>query len=173
MALNGKFTLNGAHYSPFQLYGVGTFMAFSGKGDCRNKSACAIKSNIGPLPIGKYWIVERGTGGLGSWFRTQSLDWYNRYYNGAEFGRDEWFALYRDDWSIDDYTWINGVKRGLFRLHPGRISEGCLTIAHNADYGYIRNALMETTPIEVPCAGYLMARGWIEVVENGFKNSCP
>lgn len=23
----------------------------------------------------------------------------------------EWFALYREDGKIDDYTWINGVKR--------------------------------------------------------------
>jgi hypothetical protein len=30
---------------------------------------------------------------------------------------DQWFALYRDDGLIDDWTWINGVNRGDFRLH--------------------------------------------------------
>jgi len=31
MALHGKMILNGADYAPFNLYGVGVFMAFSGK----------------------------------------------------------------------------------------------------------------------------------------------
>lgn len=32
MAINGTMTLNGADYAPFNLYGVGTFMAHSGQG---------------------------------------------------------------------------------------------------------------------------------------------
>lgn len=47
---------------------------------------------------------------------------------------------------IDDGTWINSVHRGLFRLHPGRISEGCITIPHNSDYARIKNALMNSSP---------------------------
>lgn len=86
---------------------------------------------------------------------------------GATYGRDEWFALYRDDRSIDDVTWINNVKRGLFRLHPGHVSEGCITIRHNSDYAAIRNALMHTEPVRMPCMKSLLARGWIEVVANG------
>lgn len=31
---------------------------------------------------------------------------------------EDWFALYRDDGQIDDYTVINGVRRGNFRIHP-------------------------------------------------------
>ncbi|HCM1960442.1 TPA: DUF2778 domain-containing protein, partial [Salmonella enterica subsp. houtenae serovar 43:z4,z23:-] len=100
-------------------------------------------------------------------------DLYNKFYYGAEFGRDEWFALYKDDWGIDDGTWINGVHRGLFRLHPGRVSEGCITIAHNSDYGLIRNALLRTAPIQVPCMRSLMARGWVEVVAGDYNNTCP
>ena len=39
MALQGKMILNGADYTPFNLYGVGVFMAFSGNGVYRNKEA--------------------------------------------------------------------------------------------------------------------------------------
>jgi len=64
MALQGKMILNGADYAPFNLYGVGVFMAFSGSGIYRNKSACGAIKGDGPLPPGKYWIVERGAGGF-------------------------------------------------------------------------------------------------------------
>ncbi|EFH9619014.1 tlde1 domain-containing protein, partial [Escherichia coli] len=99
--------------------------------------------------------------------KAEIQDTWNKIRHGAEFGRNEWFALYKDDWGIDDGTWINGVYRGLFRLHPGTISEGCITIPHNSDYALIRDALLRTTPIQVPCMHSLMARGWIEVIANG------
>lgn len=102
MALPGKLILNGANYAPFNLHGVGVFMAFTGKGVYRNKGACSAIPNVGPLPPGKYWIVERGAGGPGSWVKAKAQDLYNTFYQGAEFGRDEWFALYKDDWGIDD-----------------------------------------------------------------------
>jgi len=173
MALQGSFVLNGANYAPFDLYGVGVFMAFSGNGFYRNNVACVTIPNNGPIPPGRYWIVERGAGGIGSWVKARSLDLVNKIFYGAEFGRDEWFALYRDDGSIDDTTWINGVSRGLFRLHPGRISEGCITIVHNSDYALIRNALLRTTPMQVPRIESLKARGWIEVIAHDYKNICP
>lgn len=147
-------------------------MAFSGQGAYRNKGGCAAISNNGPIPPGKYWIVDRGSGGLFSWAKAQSQDLFNRLFDDAQFGRNEWFALYKDDLGIDDGTWIDGVHRGMFRLHPGRLSEGCITIPHNSDYAVIRNALMNTSLIQVPCMRSLMARGWIEVVANG-SNTCP
>ncbi len=48
MALNGKLLLNGADYSPLNLYGVGVFMAFSGNGIYRNKGACGAMKGDGP-----------------------------------------------------------------------------------------------------------------------------
>lgn len=173
MALQGKFILNSADYAPFNLYGVGVFMAFSGNGIYRNHVGCRAIPDVGPLPPGKYWIVERGSGGAVSRFIAQSQDVFNKLYYGTEFGRDEWFALYKDDWGIDDHTWIDGVKRGLFRLHPGSVSKGCITIAHNSDYALIRNALLRTAPVQVPCMRSLMAQGWIEVIANGSSNTCP
>lgn len=48
------------------------------------------------------------------------------------YDRSQWFALYRADGKIDDETFINGVRRGAFGLHPigpQRRSEGCITLA--------------------------------------------
>ncbi|PKH26768.1 hypothetical protein CIG19_02950 [Enterobacterales bacterium CwR94] len=173
MALNGVLIVNGGDYIPFNLYGVGVFMAFSGKGIYRNNAMCGAITNDGPLPPGKYWIVERGGGGLTSRVKAKTQDLYNRYWHGAEFGRDDWFALYRDDLNIDDHTWYGEVQRGLFRLHPGRVSEGCITIVHNSDYALIYDALSNTEPMRVPCMKSLMARGWIEVIDGGYHKSCP
>lgn len=165
--------LGGADYAPLNLYGVGVFMAFSGNGVYKNQAACGAVKADGPLPPGKYWVVERGSGGLISWGKAKAQDTWNRVRWGAEYGRDEWFALYRDDWGIDDGTWVDDVHRGLFRLHPGHISEGCITIPHNSDYGIIRDAFMRENPEPVPCMRSLMARGFIEVVANGIPQSCP
>nr|WP_265325317.1 DUF2778 domain-containing protein [Klebsiella pneumoniae] len=88
-------------------------------------------------------------------------------------GNSDWFALWRDDRGIDDETWVEDVKRGNFRLHPGTVSEGCITIAHNSDFAMIRNALMNTSLVQVPCMRSLMARGWVEVVASGSNNACP
>jgi len=85
----------------------------------------------------------------------------------------EWFALYRDDGLIDDFTWINGVQRGQFRLHPagGRgISLGCITLPSRTDFLRIRSALLHTKKIPTTNSG-LNAYGTIEVITYG--NTCP
>ena len=173
MALHGTLILIGADYATFNLYGVGVFMAHSGQGAYRNQEACGAIKGSGPIPLGKYWIVDRGTGGPFSSLKDKVQDQWNKVRSGAEFGRDEWFALYKDDLGIDDGTWVNQVNRGLFRLHPGTMSEGCITIAHNSDYAMIRNALMSTNLIQVPCMRSLMARGCIEVTGDGYNHTCP
>jgi len=173
MALQGKMILNGADYAPFNLYGVGVFMAHSGLGAYRNNANCGGVQNIGPIPIGRYWIVDRREGNWLSQKKKEIHDGANRLIGRAEFGKTDWFALWRDDWGIDDYTWVESVKRGNFRLHPGTVSKGCITIAHNSDFAMIRNALMNTSLIQVPCMRSLMARGWVEVVDGGYKNTCP
>lgn len=173
MALHGKFLLNDADYAPFNLFGVGVFMAFSGRGNYKNNAACRAIAKDGPLPSGKYWIVDRHEGNWFSQGKLEIKDSINRKLGLQEFGKSRWFALYKDDWGIDDGTWIEGVHRGLFRLHPGRVSKGCITIAHETDFAQIYNALMATTLIQVPCMKSLLARGWIEVVANGYKNICP
>jgi hypothetical protein len=128
MALNGTLILNGADYAPLNIYGVGVFMAFSGNGAYRNRGGCGAVSGDGPLPPGKYWVVDRGAGGFFGKRKAELQDAWNKYTKGVAFGRSEWFALYREDAAIDDETWYEGVRRELFRLHPGTVSEGCITI---------------------------------------------
>ncbi|MFP3617622.1 DUF2778 domain-containing protein, partial [Paraburkholderia sp. SIMBA_050] len=68
--------------------------------------------NDGPLPAGVYYIVDRQSGGRMGWlndFRSDLL---------AGTHRADWFALYRNDGVIDDWTSLNGIRRGHFRLHP-------------------------------------------------------
>lgn len=171
MALYGKFVINDAYYCPLSFPGVGTFLAFSGDGFYRNRGACGMKPAVGPVPPGKYWIVDRPEGGLKSQVITGVKDAWNHYKKGATFTHKDWFALWRDDWSIDDYTWIESVKRGNFRLHPGTLSEGCITLPHDTDFAMLRNALLRTQKIEVPCMKKLKAYGTIEVIANG--KVCP
>ena len=167
MALHGKFVINDAYYSPLSFPGVGTFLAFSGNGAYRNRGACGMIPQMGPVPPGKYWIVDRPEGGFRSQINTGVRDFYNQFANGATFKHSEWFALWRDDWGIDDYAWIGGVKRGNFRLHPGILSEGCITLPHDSDFAMLRNALLRTQQIDVPCMKTLKAYGSIEVIANG------
>lgn len=172
MALNGKFLLNGADVAPLSFPGVGTFMAFSGNGAYKNRGNCGKFADNGPIPVGRYWIVDRGSGGGVSKSIAFIKDSYNKIHSGAEFSRSEWFALYPDGWNIGDSMWIEDVKRQHFRLHPGVLSDGCITLVNNSEYRTLRNALLNTTQIPVPCMKDLMAYGMIEVVSNGY-NICP
>lgn len=125
----------------------------------------------GPVPAGKYWIVDRPSGGMKSRLEAGVKDTWNHYSKGATFKHSDWFALWRDDWNLDDYTWIGSVKRGNFRLHPGTLSEGCITLCHDTDFAILRNALLNTPKMDIPCAKNLKAYGSIEVITNG--KTCP
>ncbi|MBG0551189.1 DUF2778 domain-containing protein [Enterobacter hormaechei] len=106
------FHLNGGTYATLSVPGVGFFPAFSGNGDATNRAESANIPDIGPLPPGRYYILLRG---LGGWY-TQTKDSVNAFFTGSN--RNEWFALYRDDGLINDETFVKGVRRGEFRLHP-------------------------------------------------------
>jgi hypothetical protein len=70
-------------------------------------------------------------------------------------------------------TWVNGVQRGQFRLHPAGglgISLGCITLPSHSDFMRIRNALLHTSKIPASSSG-LSAYGAIEVITYG--NTCP
>jgi hypothetical protein len=171
MALHGNFIFNDAYYSPLSFSGVGIFLAFSGNGAYRHSGGCGMIPEKGPVPAGKYWIVERPEGGMRSQLIAGVRDIYNYFARGASFRNSEWFAIWRDGWTIDDYTWVENVKRGNFRLHPGTLSEGCITLPHDADYAMLRNALLRTEKVEVPCMKQLLAYGTIEAIANG--KTCP
>ncbi|MGP6489386.1 DUF2778 domain-containing protein [Duffyella gerundensis] len=170
MAIQGKFIINGADYSPLTIYGVGTFMAFSGQGAYINKGACAHLPSVGPIPAGHYYIADRPTGSFANRVRAKAIDLYKSATNGYVVDHGEWFALYRVDGMIDDTTFIEGVERGAFRLHPGRISEGCITLVHRTDFLRLRTAILNKPKSPIP-GSKLMAYGKIEVIANG--TTCP
>ncbi|MFD1554476.1 DUF2778 domain-containing protein [Paraburkholderia silviterrae] len=172
MAIQGKFVVNNHPLSTLVMFGVGTFPAFSGNDIYRNRSGCTAVPDSGPIPAGKYWIVDRPSGGIRSQVQAWAKDMGNSII-GSPTHHNEWFGLYRDDGVIDDYTWVNGVKRGNFRLHPAGgagVSFGCITLPSYSDFQTIRRALLLTTSISAANSG-LTAYGWIEVIANG--NTCP
>jgi len=172
MAYQGKFLVNNEPLSPLTIFGVGTFNAYSGNDQYLNRGGCTMVPSNGPIPAGKYWIIDRPTGGLGSIAAARIKDEWNTFW-GHPSDHREWFALYRDDGKIDDVTWVNGVKRGQFRLHPAGghgVSLGCITLPARVDFMSIRNALLHTTKIPAGNSGFA-AYGTIEVITYG--NTCP
>jgi len=135
-----SFELNGKPMSTLKC-GATSFPAFSGLGEHVNKRTSACLLSQGPIPPGTYYVIDRQSGGLIGPFR----DLFT--------GRDQWFALYAIDESIDDETFCEKVKRGLFRLHPkgpfGR-SEGCVVLEKEKDFQYLRTILKGTTKQRIP-----------------------
>jgi len=172
MALQAKFVISDADFCPLIIPGIGTFLAYSGKDQYRNRGGCIGIPDLGPIPHGRYHIVTRPTGGWKGVVRTDLHDFYS-WPTSTPVIKAEWFALYRDDGNIDDRTWINGVERGNFRLHPPGpmgISLGCITLQHRSDFIAIRQALLTTQQVEL--ANGLMSHGLIEVIING-NTTCP
>ena len=137
------FALNGLALSPFKI-GSLQFDAFSGRATHVNQPASACLVGVGPIPRGKYFIVDRQSGGRLEWLRNLFSD------------HGDWFALYADDERIDDETFCGLVKRGQFRLHargPRGISEGCVTIAERSDFMHIHGMLKCTRPVQVKATG--------------------
>ncbi|NUY32825.1 DUF2778 domain-containing protein [Paraburkholderia sp. JPY303] len=140
-----KFELNGKPMSEFRI-GTLSFPAYSGQGSYINKAAGTCTPKYGAIPVGRYYIFDRRSGGLlGPWKDRLDL-------NGNH--KSEWFALYAIDGDIDDDKVLcDGIIRGRFRLHPkGRLgkSEGCITIDRLADWHHIRSIFTSTPKISVP-----------------------
>lgn len=134
-----SFELNDKPMSAFRI-GALSFPAFSGKDAYVNRRSVACTPNLGAIPPGRYYILDRESGGLLGPLREL---WNNK--------RD-WLSLYADDGKIDDYTLCEHIKRGNFRLHPKGefgISEGCITIASTADFYRIRSMLKATRPVPI------------------------
>lgn len=159
MPIQCTFRLNNQSMSVLHCDGVGDFAAFSGNDGMKNNPAAVAVPNVGPLPPGRYYIVDRGSGGP----FTHMLDFVVDVWNRTDRGK--WFALYRDDGDVDDWTFVNGVSRGLFRLHPrgaSNVSQGCITLADVASFHRLRNHLLHVTPIAIP-GGKGFAYGTVEV----------
>lgn len=171
MALHRRLILNGADYAPLNIYGVGVFMAFSGNGAYRNKGACGIITDNGALPVGKYYIVDRPAGSAFNRVRAWSIDKFKSTFS-YHVDHSEWFALFRADGRIDDTTFYRGIERGGFRLHPGQVSDGCITLSSQSDYNRLRDALLRTKKEKVPGTA-LASYGTIEVIDSGYPKNFP
>jgi len=134
------FLLNSQVFSRLNYDGVNC-TAFSGNGRHRSSPASGNVPNDGCIPVGRYYIVDRQSGGrLGA-----ILDWIA--------DRDVWFALWRDDGAIDDATFLDGVRRGEFRLHPKgprRISLGCITLEYLNEFKALRAYLLAQPVSYIP-----------------------
>jgi hypothetical protein len=172
MALQGKFVVDNSPVETLVMYGAGVYAAYSGNGIYKNRGGCTGIPDNGPIPAGKYWLVDRPKGGIGSQMQAQLKDAWNGLV-GHPSNHSEWFALYRDDGVIDDWTWINGVKRGNFRLHPvggQNISLGCITLTSVTGFRELRQKLLSNPTVPAGHSG-LQAYGWIEVTTIG--TTCP
>jgi hypothetical protein len=135
---NCTFELNNEPMSLLKCSNGAQYDAFSGNGaPYVNNLNHQATVGAGPLPPGRYYIVDRQSGGRMGWVKDaiQSV-------TGTD--KSEWFALYRDDGIVDDQTTIDNVMRSAFRLHPSGplgISEGCVTLSSEIAFAELRNFL--------------------------------
>lgn len=137
-----------------------SFVAFSGNANDVNSPAAVANTDSGPLPKGRYYIVDRQSGGRFGWL----WDLGARLASGT--ARDQWFALYRSDGVIDDETYVDGVKRGKFRLHPvggSRISKGCITLVSPVAFARLSAYLKGREPSYIPGTN-IRSYGVVEVL---------
>jgi type VI secretion system secreted protein Hcp len=92
----------------------------------------------------------------------QEVEYFNMLLSGSN--HFTWFALYRDDSNIDDYTFIDQVERGNFRLHPAGykgVSNGCITFINKDHFNILRQAFLNTPAIKI--SGQLEIYGTVQV----------
>jgi hypothetical protein len=127
--------------------GFGRVSAFSGTEGYINNPDSTNVIKAGAIPKGVYYIVDRESGGHLGWLWDGVKDVWARTH------RAEWFALYCDDGAIDDWTFIDGVERNRFRLHPvGRTGEsyGCITLPSCGQFKALRSYLKAQPPAFIP-----------------------
>jgi hypothetical protein len=115
--------------------------------------------NVGPIPPGVYYIVDRQSGGRLGWF-------YDEVSRAGFVSTDhtKWFALLHP--RTGDATMINGVRRGAFRLHPEGVqglSEGCITVVNPAEFELLQRHIRKYPPQLLIPGNKLKAYGTVEV----------
>ncbi len=133
--LQCQFRINGKETSRLEIDNR-SYPAFSGFEIHVNNLRSQCIQNLGPIPKGKYYIVDRATGVL------QKL-------NAWLTARDDWFALFAIDENIDEFVLCNGIRRGKFRLNPigdEGISLGCVTLINKSDFKIVRTTLLAQPP---------------------------
>ncbi|HUB16783.1 MAG TPA: DUF2778 domain-containing protein [Acetobacteraceae bacterium] len=139
------FNLNNQPFSAL-ICGSQKYQAFSGDMDGRNNPGKAAVANVGPIPPGMYYIVDRPVGGRFPWLEAEIHD----LISGSE--REHWFALYAKG-TLSDFTFVQGIRRGNFRLHPVgrlRLSEGCITLTSTMDFDALSKYLLGQPVTYIP-----------------------
>ncbi|WP_087131243.1 DUF2778 domain-containing protein [Caballeronia pedi] len=158
MPVRCTFTLNNKTSSTLICSGYGTVEAFSGQKEGINNPNATDKPNIGPIPPGTYYLVDRQSGGLFG----DVHDWMAAHTRSSD--RSKWFMLWNPD--TGDDTMIHGIRRGQFRLHPSGdagLSEGCITLVNPAEFEYLQRYIRKSPPqLPVP-KSIFMAYGTVEV----------
>ncbi|MGN6233085.1 MAG: DUF2778 domain-containing protein [Trinickia sp.] len=159
MPVNCTFALNDQTTSLLNCQGIGAFVAYSGRGAGRDNPGLTDKKDVGPIPKGVYYIVDRQSGGRLGWLYDLI-----RAHGWGTTDHSQWFMLWNKE--TGDSTFVNGVARGQFRLHPEgrlRLSEGCITLAN--PYGFnslAKNLRARGADLPVPGTAY-RAYGTVEV----------
>ncbi len=143
-------------------YGVGSFDVLSGIDRYINNPNCSDIEKAA-IPPGTYWIVDRPEGSLINRARAELIDMAHMYRNH----HSEWFGLYSAQ-TMSDHVFVNGIKRGCFRLHPlntdgSGVSWGCITFYHFTEFQFFRRSLLRRNKVVVPGGRGLMAYGRIDV----------
>ncbi|PXW45083.1 uncharacterized protein DUF2778 [Erwinia sp. AG740] len=115
------------------------------------------------IPPGTYWIVERPKGSILNQLRAEAIDMAHLYKNHYS----EWFGLYNSQ-TMSNHVYINGVRRGSFRLHPRNtdgtgVSWGCITFYNPSDFQLLRRPLLGGIKVAVPGGKGLKAYGRVDV----------
>lgn len=147
-----SFALNNQPISTFRICGL-ALPAFSGLAPYVNVRSAGCLADVGPIPPGRYYIVDRQSGGRLGWLHDRVS------------GKADWFSLYADDGKTDDETFCDQVTRGNFRLHPrglAGISRGCIVIDSPGDFGRLRTLLIDR-PMQAIPGSALRAYGIVTV----------
>lgn len=171
MRMSYSDVTKGGGEAKLHVYGVGIFPVFSGEQPyTNNNNPNCTDRRYSAIPVGRYWIVDRLEGSTYNRFRRYVIDSWN------QSNHFDWFALFNAQ-TMSDTTFINGVSRGGFRLHPLRPdgsgeSQGCITFVRRSDFYLVRQVLIRRTRIRVPGSrNGLMAYGYIDVQgDSNFAN---
>ncbi|MBK0091325.1 DUF2778 domain-containing protein [Erwinia sp. S59] len=147
---------------PLECYGIGTFDVLSGIERYINNPDCSDKEKAAIPPV-TYWIVDRPEGSFLNRLRAEAIDMAHLYRNHHA----EWFALYNSQ-TMNDYVFVNGNRRGSFRLHPlntdgSGVSWGCITLYRANEFHSLRRTLLSRPKFKVPGGNGLLAYGRIDV----------
>lgn len=158
MPVKCTFILNRKQTSTLTCDGTPPVEAFSGTGHGRDDPDDTAIKDVGPLPKGIYYLVDRQSGG----FLGPIRDWVGEH--TLSTNKNSWFTLWNP--VSGDITNIDGIKRGNFRLHPmgqRRLSEGCITVVQPYAFDQLQKFIRsQGLTLPVPNTA-LRAYGTVEV----------